>query len=98
MDIDFSRITSDEVALKQALMYRDSRCHFVYSDNTGLILHPGAQCFTYFDKSGTKTRFLSRFAINSGARENSRGTLNKLLVALRWHNIHAAEPAFARED
>jgi hypothetical protein len=43
-------------------------------------------------------RQLIKFAVNSRVKESSRGGLSKLLVALKWYNMHASEPIIARED
>jgi len=37
------------IQLKTALIYEDSRAHFVFSDKTAVILHAKGDCFTYFD-------------------------------------------------
>ena len=42
--------------VERAVAFEDGRSHFLFSDNTSLILHPGATCFTYFGKAGRKLR------------------------------------------
>ncbi len=58
-------------ALKTALLFEDSRAHFVFTDSTAIILHSKGDCFTYFDKTSAKTRQLVKFAVNSAARASS---------------------------
>ena len=54
----------------------------MFSDNTSLILHPGATCFTYFSRSGKKLRQLVKFALNQASLErestiSSAGVTNR---------------------
>lgn len=56
--------------MEKAVCYEDKRAHFVFSDGTSLVLHPGGTCFTYFSKSGKKSRQLVKFAVNHLAKED----------------------------
>jgi hypothetical protein len=64
---------SEEIKLLHGVIFADSRAHFVYSDKTALVLHPRGDCFTYYSKTGQKTRQLVSFAVNSAARETTSG-------------------------
>ena len=88
----------DVITLTQAAIYEDKRAHFVFSDKTGLILHPNGDCFTMFAKSGMKNRQLVRYATNSAAKETSSGGLDKLLLALQFFNTYGNEPILARDE
>ena len=72
----------DRLSLSEAAIYEDKRAHFVFSDKSGLILHPNGDCFTLFAKNGQKNRQLVKFATNSAAKETSAGALDKLMLAL----------------
>jgi hypothetical protein len=80
------------------VLFEDSRAHFVFSDKTGLILHPRGDCFTYFAKNGYKTRQLTSYAVNSSAKESAAGSLDKLLIALQFYNTYSDEPNFTRDE
>ena len=45
-----------QFGVEQAVVYWNDRAHFVFSDKTSLILHPGGDCFTYFKSNGQKVR------------------------------------------
>ena len=42
----------DRLSLSEAAIYEDKRAHFVFSDKSGMILHPNGDCFTLFSKNG----------------------------------------------
>lgn len=46
------------------------------------MIHPKGDCFTYFSKDGKKVRQLLKFAVNSSAREENGGVLDKLKIAI----------------
>ena len=64
------------ISLTAAVLYRDSRAHFVFSDNTAIILHEGGDCVTFFSKAGHKSRCLVKFVVNSTAKNDHTGVLN----------------------
>jgi len=59
-----------------ALLYYDGRAHFVFTDNTAIILHEGGDCVSFFSKAGYKTRSLIKFVVNSTAKNDHTGVLN----------------------
>jgi hypothetical protein len=61
----------------------------VFTDNTALIVHPQGNCLTFFSKAGHKTRALSKFVVNSTAKNDHTGCLfqqDKLAVCLKFYN------------
>lgn len=79
------------LSLLQAAIYENGRAHFVFSDNTSVILHEGGDCVTFFSKAGHKTRSLVKFVVNSTAKNDQQGVLNqldKLIVALKFFNLY----------
>lgn len=83
-----------------AVGYLDGRCHFVFTDQTSLILHPKGDCFTYFRKDGKKLRQLVKFAMSKTVSDKEVGTgpLPKLLLALQLYNTYYDEPIVSREE
>ena len=53
------------MSIEEAVLYEDSRGHFIYSDKSALILHPSGDCFTFFSADGRKTRMLTKFAVKN---------------------------------
>ena len=88
----------DRLSLSEAAIYEDKRAHFVFSDKSGMILHPNGDCFTLFAKNGQKNRQLVKYATNSAAKETSTGALDKLMLALQFFNTYGGEPVFQREE
>ncbi len=89
--------------LSKATMFCDQRAHFVFSDNTALILHQKGDCVTFFSKSGAKTRSLINFVVNSTAKNDKSGGVNlaldKLAVAIKFFNQYTkGAPLISRED
>lgn len=75
-----------------AALYDDGRGHFVFTDNTAIILHAGGDCATFFSKAGYKTRSLIKFVVNSTAKNDHTGVLNqldKLAVTLKFFNLYS---------
>ena len=58
----------NNLQLQTAALFADGRAHFVFSDNTALILHTRGDCATFYSKSGTKTRSLLNYVVNSTAK------------------------------
>lgn len=57
-------VQQEGFGIHSAVGYEDGRTHFVFTDQSSLILHPKGDCFTYFRKDGKKLRQLVKFAIN----------------------------------
>ena len=91
-------MSEDKISLSQAAIYEDKRAHFVFSDKSGLILHPNGDCFTLFARNGQKNRQLVKYATNSAAKESQSGSLDKLLLALQFFNTYESEPVIARDE
>ena len=70
------------ISIEEAVLYEDTRSHFIYSDKSGLIMHPGGgDCFTYFSPDGRKIRQLTKFAVKNSVNQNEQ-ILDKLLLAI----------------
>ena len=87
------------MAIEQALMYEDGRSHYVFNDRSGLILHPKGDCFTYFSKDGRKIRQVVKYAVKSLDKDdNGIGILDKLILAIQFHNTFGDEVIASREE
>jgi len=89
--------------LQTAALYVDGRAHFVFSDNTAIILHTKGDCVTFFSKSGAKTRSLVNYVVNSTAKTDQSGgvsySLDKLAVAIKFFNYYTTGlPLIQRKD
>lgn len=45
-----------EITISKACIYKDGRCHGVFTDGSGIILHKGGHYTTYFSPTGEITR------------------------------------------
>ncbi|CDW85361.1 UNKNOWN [Stylonychia lemnae] len=89
----------DKLIIEHALTYEDGRSHFVFDDKSAIILHPKGDCFTYFSKDGKKTRQLVKFAVQSTHKDDrGMGVLDKLVLAIQYHNTFCDEPILSREE
>jgi Domain of unknown function (DUF4520)/Domain of unknown function (DUF4524) len=73
-----------EIGVTKACIYRDGRCHGVFSDGSGIILHSGGQYCTYFSPNGDITRQITSCLVS--------GTKSKVLKLLKLYNSSCFTP------
>ena len=86
------KTSKEEPSLQKCVVYADNRSQCVFSDGTALILHPGADCFTFFHENGRKERQMVAYA----TRKNK--ILAKLRSALSFYNHFASTPVQLLEE
>eukprot|EP00347_Sterkiella_histriomuscorum_P020126 403339009 len=95
----------NKLLLEQALAYEDGRSHYIFNDQTAIILHPKGDCFTYFSREGKKSRQLVKYAVSSSVRELENSSVvkgftiqDKLVLAVQFHNTYCDEPIMSRVE
>jgi len=80
-----------EISIAQACIYKDGRCHGVFSDGSALIFHRGGQYCTYFSQTGEISRQVTACTV--------AGTKAKVLKLIKLYNPYCFFPicTFAEE-
>ena len=73
-----------EITIAKACIYKDGRCHSVYTDGSGIILHSGGHYTTYFSPTGEIQRHLTLCTVS--------GIKSKLLKLLKLVNTSLPSP------
>jgi hypothetical protein len=72
-----------EITISKACIFKDGRCHAVYTDGSGLILHSGGHYSTYFSPSGEIQRNLTLCTVG-GVKSKILKLIKLVNTSLPW--------------
>lgn len=73
-----------EITISKACIYKDGRCHGVFTDGSGVILHKGGHYTTYFSPTGEITRQVTLCTVS--------GLKSKILKLIKLCNSNLNSP------